>query len=74
MGGTKSGRIKHGKQQKKWTAEFKTEVVSAVLHGEVAAAELSRQHGIDDPLVIESEVGSDFTSELFQNFCQSLGS
>jgi len=40
-----------GKQQKKWTAEFKTEVVMAVLHGEVAAAEIARQHGIHETLV-----------------------
>lgn len=40
-----------GKQQKKWTAEFKTEVVMAVLHGEVAAAEVARQHGIHETLV-----------------------
>lgn len=29
--------------------------------------------GIDEPLVIQSDAGSDFTSKLFQNFCQSLG-
>lgn len=40
-----------GKQQKKWTAEFKTEVVMAVLHGEVAAAEVARQHGVHETLV-----------------------
>lgn len=32
-----------------------------------------RRFGIDDLLVIQSDAGSDFTSELFQNFCQSLG-
>lgn len=40
-----------GKQQKKWSAEFKTEVVLAVLHGEAAAAEIARQHGIHETLV-----------------------
>ena len=40
-----------GKQQKKWSAEFKTEVVLAVLHGEIAAAEIARQHGIHETLV-----------------------
>lgn len=40
-----------GKQQKKWSAEFKTEVVLEVLHGEVAAAEIARQHGIHETLV-----------------------
>lgn len=40
-----------GKQQKKWSAEFKTEVVLAVLHGETAAAEIARQHGIHETLV-----------------------
>ncbi len=40
-----------GKQQKKWTAEFKAEVVMAVLHGEVVAAEIARQHGVHETLV-----------------------
>lgn len=40
-----------GKQQKKWSAEFKLEVVLAVLHGEVAAAEIARQRGIHETLV-----------------------
>lgn len=40
-----------GKQQKKWSAEFKLEVVLAVLHGEVAAAEIARQRGLHETLV-----------------------
>ncbi len=44
-----------GKQQKKWTAEFKTEVVLAVLHGEVGAAELARQHGVHETLGLQVE-------------------
>ena len=40
-----------GKQQKKWSAEFKLKVVLAVLHGEVAAAEIARQRGIHETLV-----------------------
>lgn len=40
-----------GKQQKKWSSDFKTEVVLAVLHGEVAAAEIARQHGVHETLV-----------------------
>lgn len=34
---------------------------------------LLRRLGVGDPLVIQSDAGSDFTSELFQQFCQSLG-
>jgi putative transposase len=33
-----------------------------------------RQHGITDPLVIQTDGGSDFTSEHFQTTCQELGS
>lgn len=40
-----------GKQQKKWSADFKTEVVLAVLHGDATAAEIARQHGIHETLV-----------------------
>lgn len=40
-----------GKQQKKWSVAFKAEVVLAVLHGEVAAAEIARQRGIHETLV-----------------------
>lgn len=40
-----------GKPQKKWSVEFKTEVVLAVLHGEVAAAEIARQRGIHETLI-----------------------
>ena len=40
-----------GKQQKKWSAELKTEVVLALLHGETTAAELARRHGIHETLV-----------------------
>ena len=43
-----------GKQQKKWSAEFKTEIVLAVLHGDTAAAEIARhvrQHGIHETLI-----------------------
>ena len=40
-----------GKQQKKWSAEFKTEIVLAVLHGDTAAAEIARAHGIHETLI-----------------------
>lgn len=33
-----------------------------------------RQHGITDPLVIQTDGGSDFTSEHFQTTCKTLGS
>ncbi len=36
-------------------------------------AEVLKQLGINEPLVIQSDAGSDFTSELFQNFCQDVG-
>ena len=32
-----------------------------------------KQLGIHDSLVIQSDAGSDFTSELFQQFCRSVG-
>jgi putative transposase len=38
------------------------------------ARQLLRQHGITDPLVIQTDGGSDFTSEHFQQTCQELGS
>ncbi len=32
-----------------------------------------RELGIDEPLVIQSDGGSDFTSELFQDYCDDIG-
>lgn len=32
-----------------------------------------RQLGINEPLVIQSDGGSDFTSELFQDYCDDIG-
>ena len=32
-----------------------------------------RQLGIAEPLVIQSDVGSDFTADLFQRYCQEIG-
>jgi transposase InsO family protein len=32
-----------------------------------------RKLGIDEPLVIQSDGGSDFTSELFQDYCDDIG-
>jgi putative transposase len=38
------------------------------------AQQLLHQHGITDPLVIQTDGGSDFTSEHFQQTCSELGS
>jgi putative transposase len=38
------------------------------------AQQLLRQHGITDPLVIQTDGGSDFTSDHFQTTCKELGS
>lgn len=38
------------------------------------AEQTLRQQGIHDPLVIQTDGGSDFTSEHFQTTCQELGS
>lgn len=42
---------------------------------EVLAEALSRlrQLGINEAIVIQSDGGSDFTSELFQNYCSTIG-
>jgi putative transposase len=49
------------------------------LSKEVAKAALAagvhrlRSLGITEPVVVQSDGGSDFTSELFQQYCQSIG-
>jgi transposase len=40
-----------GKAQKRWSSEFKSEVVLSILRGEASAAELARQHGIHESLI-----------------------
>ena len=37
------------------------------------AEQVLRKQGISDPLVIQSDGGSDFTSHYFQDSCLSLG-
>lgn len=34
---------------------------------------LLRQHGVHEPLVIQSDAGSDFTAAVFQRYCQEIG-
>ncbi len=38
-----------------------------------AAVHRLRSLGSSEPLVVQSDGGSDFTSELFQSYCQSIG-
>lgn len=40
-----------GKIQKRWSSEFKVDVVLLLLRGEASAAELARQYGIHESLI-----------------------
>jgi transposase-like protein len=40
-----------GKQRKTWSAEFKENIVLAVLRGDVSVAEAARQHGANESLI-----------------------
>ena len=51
MSGSESGRIGHGQTAEEVVSFVKAEVVMAVLHGEVVAAEIARQHGVHETLV-----------------------
>lgn len=43
-----------GKQRKTWSPEVKEEIVLAVLSGEKSIAELARQHGVAESLILIS--------------------